>query len=170
MDKKFILRVEKTIQSIKSKLLQNEKIRKLLFYESDALVGDVVVPSVQMVKDNIFTQPVVNITTEPPFNKKIFIAISLSASGFRAVNEADHAIKIAVMCHSSDWIYDGGKVRALHLVQEVINDLDGVKFACAEVVEYEQLLQTVVNEDITGYSLVFSVADGLGEPEVNKEE
>lgn len=165
MDNKFILRVEKVIQSIKAKLLLNEEIRKLLFYESDEIVEDVEIPTIQLVEGNIFTQPVVNVTTEPPFNKKIFIAISLSASGFKTYNEVDHAIKIAVMCHSSDWIYGAGKVRVLHLVQEVINELDSKKFACAEVLEYEQLMQTVINEDITGYSIIFSVADGVGEPE-----
>ena len=164
MDTKFILRVEKTIQEIKAKILMNEEVRKLLFYESDALVDGVEIPSVQMVEGNVFTQPVVNVTTEPPFNKKIFIAISLSASGFRAVNEVDHAIKVAIMCHSSDWIYGENKVRVLHLAQEVINAIDGRKFACAERIDYEQLLQTVVNEDITGYSIIFSVADGVGEP------
>lgn len=163
MDKKFILRVEKTIQEIKRRLLLNEEIRKLLYYESEALVDGVAVPSIQLVENNIFTQPVVNVTTEPPFDKKIFIAISLSASGFKNINEVDHAIKIAVMCHSSNWVYGNGRVRVLHLIQEVINELDSEKFACAEILEYEQLLQTVVNEDITGYSIIFSVADGVGE-------
>ena len=37
MDKKFLLRLEGTISSIKKTLLLNEDIRKLLFYDSKTI-------------------------------------------------------------------------------------------------------------------------------------
>lgn len=165
MDKKFLLRLEKTIKEIRNKLLLNESLRKLLYYESDELTEDAEVPSIQLVKDNIFLQPVVKIDVNPPFNKKMFIAITCPASGFNGYNEADHAIKVSVMAHDTAWVYGDGCIRVLHMMQEIINDLDHVKFACATKLIYEQALQTTIDETTGGYSIMFSVTDGVGEKE-----
>ena len=76
MDRYFILRLEKTLKNIKRKLLTNEKIRTLLYYDSDYInenQNNLTVPGIQLVKDNIFLQPVVSNDIDPPFNKKNFI-------------------------------------------------------------------------------------------------
>lgn len=170
MDKAFVLRVEKTIKDIKKKLLMNEKLRKLLYYESEDLTSDCEVPTIQLVKDNIFTQPIVEIDVEPPFNKRMFISITLAASGFASANEVDHAIKVSVMAHNKNWTYDDGKIRVLHMMQEVINELDGAKFACAAKLSYEQALQTTIDSSTNGYAIMFGVTDGTGEKEDDRYE
>ena len=163
MDKYFILRIEQSLKLIKRKLLLNDNIRKLLYYDSDQLTGTEDIPSIQLVKDNIFLQPVVSNDIDPPFNKKNYIAITLTASGFTAQGDlaADHAIKISIMVHKTNWIYNEDCIRVLHLMQEVINELDGAKLACSNTLEYEQALQTVIDESMTGYSVIFGVAEGL---------
>ena len=167
MDKYFVLRLESSLKAIKRKLLLNEKIRTLLYYDSDYMqenkdtLSD---PGIQLVKDNIFLQPVVSNDIDPPFNKKNYIAITAAASGFTQQSElaADHAIKISVMVHKTNWVYDEDSIRVLHLIQEIINDLDGYKTACSNSLVYEQMLQTVIDESMTGYSVMFSIVDGLG--------
>lgn len=168
MDKYFILRLESSLKAIKRKLLLNEKIRILLYYDSDYMAeneSELVVPSIQLVKDSIFLQPVVSNDIDPPFNKKNYIAITTTASGFAGGTSlmADHAIKISVMVHKTNWIYGEDKIRLLHLMQEIINEVDGLKAECSNTFEYEQALQTVIDESMTGYSIIFSIVDGLGD-------
>lgn len=172
MDKYFILRLESSLKAIKRKLLLNEKIRTLLYYDSDYMAeneGELVVPSIQLVKDSIFLQPVVSNDIDPPFNKKNYIAITATTSGFigGATLMADHAIKISVMVHKTNWVYYEDNIRLLHLMQEIINEVDGLKTACSNALEYEQAIQTVIDENMTGYSIIFSIIDGLGEKESN---
>ena len=174
MDRYFILRLEKTLKNIKRKLLTNEKIRTLLYYDSDYInenQNNLTVPGIQLVKDNIFLQPVVSNDIDPPFNKKNYIAITATTSGFTgsSVLMAEHAIKVSIMTHKTNWIYGDNNIRILHLIQEVINELDGYKFACSNALEYEQALQTVIDESMTGYSVIFSIVDGLGVSEHEKE-
>lgn len=173
MDKYFILRLESSLKAIKRKLLLNEKIRTLLYYDSEDILeplGETQDPGIQLVKDNIFLQPVVSNDIDPPFNKKNFIAITAAGSGFtqQSVLSAEHAIKISVMVHKTNWIYGDNNIRILHLVQEIINTLDGCRFSCSNDLVYEQLLQTVIDESMTGYSVIFSIVDGLGTTEVDK--
>ncbi len=168
MDKYFILRLESSLKAIKRKLLLNEKIRTLLYYDSDFMAeneGNLEVPSIQLVKDNIFLQPVVSNDIDPPFNKKNYIAITTSNSGFMGGTAlmADHSIKISVMVHKTNWIYGKDNIRLLHLWQEIINEIDGFKASCSNAFEYEQALQTVIDESMTGYSIIFSIVDGLGD-------
>lgn len=174
MDKYFVLRAEKSLKMIKRKLLLNDKIRKLLYYDSSALIDgeNIDIPSPQLVKDNIFLQPVVSNDIDPPFNKKNYIAITLAASGFagQADLAAEHAIKIAVMVHKTNWIFgEDNNIRVLHLFQEIVNELDGLRLACSNTLMYEQALQTVIDESMTGYSIMFGIVDGLGVPENERE-
>lgn len=163
MDNKFLLRMEKTLKDIKSRLLVNDTIRTLLYYESDEITDNVAVPSIQIVKDHIYLQPIVDTDVTEPFNKKNYIAITLSVGNAESPNTITYAIKISVMCHETCWTYGDNHIRALRIMQEVINDIDGVKFACATKLNFEQLLQTITKKEITGYTLLFSVGDGTGE-------
>lgn len=168
MDKNFILRLESSLKAIKRKLLANEKIRTLLYYDSEYIdenQTNLEIPSIQLVKDNIFLQPVVSNDIDPPFNKKNYIAISTSALGFVGGSTlmADYAVKVIIMIHKTNWIYGDNNIRVLHLMQEVINEIDGYKADCSNAFEYEQAIQTVIDESITGYSIIFSIVDGLGE-------
>lgn len=168
MDKHFLLRVEKTLKEIKRVLLLNKKIRTLLVHDSKAWEeGEPEIPTIQLAKDNIFLQPIIDSDIEPPFNKKVYISITLTASGFSNQLDivADHAIKVSIMVHKTNWLYSNENIRALHIMQEVINELHGLRLACSNALEYEQTLQTIVDETMTGYSVLFGVIDGLGSTE-----
>lgn len=173
MDKTFLLRLESTLSKIKKTLLLNEDLRKLLFYDSATIAQekeenaisfkDLEVPAIELVRDNIFLQPVVEVDIQPPFNKKVFIAITSPSMGFESDDSVEYAIKISIQMDKTNWVYDDNKIRVYRMAQLIINDLDGVKCDCATELTFEQMLETITDKTVTGKSLLFSVVDGVGE-------
>jgi hypothetical protein len=115
------------------------------------------------VRDNIFLQPVVEVDIQPPFNKKVFIAITSPSMGFESDDSVEYAIKISIQMDKTNWVYDDNKIRVYRMAQLIINDLDGVKCDCATELTFEQMLETITDKTVTGKSLLFSVVDGVGE-------
>ena len=173
MDKKFLLRLESTISSIKKTLLLNEDIRKLLFYDSKTIATkkseenipfeELDVPAIELVRDNIFLQPIVEIDNQPPFNKKVFIAITSPSMGFESEDSVEYAIKVSIQMDKTNWVFDDNKIRVYRLAQLVLNELDCKKYDCDTEVQFEQMLETITDKTVTGKSLLFSVVDGVGE-------
>lgn len=163
MDRSCFLRLEDTIFNIKKDLLLNSKIRKLLFYESSDIDNldtkeDV---SVELVKDNIFIQPVLEIDNEPPFNKKVFISITNPTTVMGAPTN-DNSIKITIMMDKSMWII-GNKTRIYSLMQEIYNTIEGKKYACSDNLELVEIIDTIIDKTVYGKSMMFGVFDGSGE-------
>mgnify|MGYP007037169879 CR=1 FL=1 len=73
MDKKCLLRLNDTFKSIKTKILLNENIRNLLYY--DVLSEENEEVPVRVAAEHVFIQPVIDV--EEPFNKKNYITIML---------------------------------------------------------------------------------------------
>lgn len=173
MDKEFLIRLENTLSKTKKTLLLNEEIRKLLFYDSSTIqlqkqenntsFEDLSTPPIELVRGNIFLQPIVEVDNDPPFNKKVFISITSPSMGFVDVNSVEYAIKVSIQVDKTNWVYDDSKIRVYRIAQEVINVLDGMKYDCATELSFEQMLETVTDKTVTGKSLLFSLVDGVGE-------
>lgn len=173
MDKQFLIRLENTLRKIKRDLLLDEEIRKLLFYDSKEMerlqseenipFDSLDVPAIELVKGNIFLQPIVEVDNQPPFNKKVFISITSPSMGFAKDDSIEYAIKLSIQMDKTNWVYDGDKIRVYRLAQLVINKLDGVKYECATELAFKQMLETVTDKTTTGKSLLFSIVDGVGE-------
>lgn len=167
MDKEFLYRLESTLKNIRNTLLLNETIRTLLYYESDELNKEVEVPAMELVANNIVLRPIVEIDNDELANKKVFISITMPVMSFTTYDEADYAFKISVMADKSVWTYtdkDGNtNIRLYRLCQEIINELEGKKYDVAGVLEFQQMLETILDKTIAGKSLLFAASEGVGE-------
>ncbi len=159
MDKKFLLRVSDSFKKIKTQLLLNKEIRKLLYY--DIIDDDTVEPDIKQVKDNIFLQPVVNVDTVEPFNKKNYITITIP-SGEKNKNKMVYVLRIIVMCDKSSWIVKDN-IRPILLSQEIINELNGFKTDFSNEIKFSEIVETVTNKDMIGYSILFEAIDGISD-------
>jgi hypothetical protein len=98
MDKKFLIRLNDTFKSIKTKLLLNEDIRKLLYY--DNVDESTPVPPIQLAAEHVFIQPVINVETTEPFNKRNYITIT-GPDGDKSGNKINYVVRLIVMCDKS---------------------------------------------------------------------
>lgn len=158
MDKQFLIRVNNSFKQIKTQLLLNEKIRSYLYWDD---VENNPTPSIEAVKDYVYTQPVVDVETVEPFDKKNYITITLP-QGEKDDNRVDYIIRIIVMSDKNNWNV-GDDIRPLILSQEIINTLDGYKTYFSGFLSFDSLVETITTKDVMGYSLLFLVSDGVSD-------
>lgn len=158
MDKEFLIRLNNSYKQIRTRLLLNEKIRLLLYY--DEFDDTTTVPSKELVKEHIFLQPVIDTDVVEPFNKKNYISITVPNTDI-SKNKVDYTVRIIVMSEKTDWEINGD-IRPLVIAQEVINELEGLKLEVSNKLSFYSMVETVTNKDVSGYSLLFTTSDGLG--------
>jgi hypothetical protein len=158
MDKQFLIRVNNSFKQIKTQLLLNETIRSYLYWD-DVVSNEV--PPIEIVKDHIFIQPVVDVETSEPFNKKNYITITVP-EGEKSENCMDYVVRIVVMSDKSSWTINDD-VRPLIISQEIINILDGYKTYFSGSLSFSSLVETVTTKDVVGYSLLFTTSDGISD-------
>ena len=66
------------------------------------------------------------------------------------------------MCDKSTWMVDNN-IRPLLIAQEIINTIDGVKFQLSGALQLDGIVETVTSADVTGYSILFDVVDGVSD-------
>lgn len=159
MDKKFLLRVESSLKKIKTKLLLNENLRKLLYYET--IDNNTIAPVIEQVKDHIYLQPVITVETTEPFNKKNYITITIP-EGDKSGNKMGYVVRVIVMCEKTSWNINGD-IRPLLMAQEIVNTLDGFKTDMSNALDFTSIVETVTSKDVVGYSILFDVTDGISD-------
>lgn len=161
MDKEFLIRLESTMRSIKQKLLLDDDIRKMLFYEKIVDLENMKAPSIASCSDHVFLQPIIDTDVTAPFDKLNYITITVPESAIS--NKAHYVVRVMIMCDKRCWTYDDNRIRPIRLAQAIINAIDGEKFQCASPLSLSKILETVTNKTMYGYSIVFGLADGLGD-------
>lgn len=126
---KDIIRIEKVVPEIRNRLLQNEKIRNLLVYDTPDALAREEIPTIETVKNYISLYPVVEqgiITTD----RNCAIAIDLTAVDVD-FEEGDNAILgtvvVSVLCTDQCLPLDKDKLRHWELARLIINELDDAK-------------------------------------------
>lgn len=159
MDKNFLLRVSDSFKQIRTQLLLNEKIRNYLYW--DVIDENTVTPSIEMVKDYIYIQPIITVETTEPFNKKNYITITVP-EGNKDNNKMQYVVRIIIMSEKSCWEVNDD-IRPLIIAQEVVNVLDGFKTYFSNALVFKDIVETVTNKDVCGYSVLFSTVDGISD-------
>lgn len=158
MDKTFLHRVNSSLKTIKTQILLNENIRKMLYYDD---VVNNLVPTIEIMKDYVFLQPVINVDTIEPFNKKNYITITIP-EGNKQSNKMHYTVRIIVMCDKTSWQLSTD-IRPLLISQEIINILDGYKLDMSNQLSFSSIVETVTSKDVYGYSLLFNITDGISD-------
>ena len=126
---KDIARIVKVIPEIRNRLLQDERIRSLLVYDSsDALIREEI-PTIETAKGYISLYPVIEqgiITTD----RNCAIALDLTAVD-TDFEEGDNAILgtivVSVLCTDKVLLLDKDKFRHWEIARLITNDLDDMK-------------------------------------------
>lgn len=159
MDKEFLLRLDTNMQKIKTNLLISENVRNLLFNDSETNF----IPSIEQMEEYIFTQPIIDVGSEPPYNKKNYITITMpNARQDYDELSINYTMRIMVMCDKQTWMYEG-KQRPLLLGQEIVNILNHLMIDSSHSLVFQNFCETVTNKDVAGYSFLFSLRDGTAD-------
>jgi hypothetical protein len=98
MDKKFLLRVNDSLKQIKTQILLNEEVRKMLCY--DVIDKNTSAPAIEQAAEHIFLQPIIDVDASEPFNKKNYITLTVP-TGKLEDNKMEYVIRVVVMSEKS---------------------------------------------------------------------
>lgn len=153
--------IEKSIYEIKAMIQADGDIRKLIYHDVDnALSGADVLQSA--VEDYIVVSPVFDMTQEP-FNKNTIISVAL----VRGMKQEDEQIigttvRINILTQSTLWKLVDNKIRPTSIASRIIDSIDGKKTSSSHKLSFNKIELIVLNENISGYSLLFFLTEGGG--------
>lgn len=159
MDKEFLKRVNDSLKQIKTKLLLDADIRKMLYY--DMIDDATIAPVIDQVKDHIYLQPIIKVETTEPFNKKNYITLTIP-EGDLIGNKMEYVVRVVIMCDKSTWALNGD-IRPILMAQKVANILDGFKTEFSNSLQFSNIVETVTSKDVVGYSMLFNTSDGISD-------
>lgn len=146
-------------KKIRNKLVTNERIRNILFYNTeDALSKES--PSEKEILDGnyVLTKPMESLSQNNIENlQSTFISISVPVITFDETSSAG-MIKISIACAKDVWDIKEGS-RLLILAEEIINMINYQQFGFAGKMELEDINLIDYNANFTGYEIGFIIVD-----------
>lgn len=153
-------RIESTINGIKTVLLNDEQIRKLLFNDSNNAL-ELPSPTKQEVENYITNYPVFEFENKKDYAQNSMINIFLTnATPDDEYNACDGIIQISVVTNVDKWSLTDGGIRPIKLANRIIKLLDNKKFSISNPIKFDTMDNLILSKQLVGYALLFSLTDG----------
>jgi hypothetical protein len=156
---KDLTKILKILPEFKTALLADEKLRKMLAYEStDALSKDA--PTIASVSDFIILRPLAESGIRN-FGKHTYIIIDIDLIDLDTSddNAITASIDIAVISQFDTWVLDEDKVRVLEICNRVVNAIDSKKFTMSGEADVWEIRRVTIDKQSTSYVCRVLVSD-----------
>lgn len=166
--KKSLTLIETVIYEIKDALLDDDKIRQLLYYDtSDALDREVPTKNSLLVdtegKDlNYITFIPVLEKGIDIFERNTYILVNLSEVDLDTKDDGNnyYTLNVTGITTKETYMLDNSKIRLLQLGNRIIEILDNKKFSVSSKLETIQLQQIIFDNETYGYVVKILCSNG----------
>lgn len=160
-NKSSFLSVQNDLNRIVNKMLKNEKLKKLLFYEIPDCLKQPYLTQEQtlgLVNKNIRIVPKV------PVDKEALNYIIITMDNF-ITNDTnpqfrDCFIDFDVMCHIDQWNLGNYQLRPFLIMGEIDGMFNNSKLTGIGTLQFEYCKQMIINNKISGYTMRFAAIHG----------
>lgn len=158
------LSVEKDLDIIISKICQNQRLLKLLYYNvpnalaqpalSDDQLGEV-------IKNNIKLVPKTYVEDE--YRNYLIIKFDNFLPGLNP-EFRNNTIEFDILCNYENWQLDGYALRPIKIMAEIDSMFNGARLTGAGLTEFGGATDIIATDQMAGYCIFFNVIHG-GEDE-----
>lgn len=158
------LSVEKDLDIIVSKICQNQRLLKLLYYNvpnalaqpalSDDQLGEV-------IKNNIKLVPKTYVEDE--YRNYLIIKFDNFLTGLNP-EFRNNTIEFDILCNYENWQLDGYALRPIKIMAEIDSMFNGARLTGAGLTEFGGATDIIATDQMAGYCIFFNVIHG-GEDE-----
>lgn len=158
------LSVEKDLDIIISKICQNQRLLKLLYYNvpnalaqpalSDDQLGEV-------IKNNIKLVPKTYVEDE--YHNYLIIKFDNFLTGLNP-EFRNNTIEFDILCNYENWQLDGYALRPIKIMAEIDSMFNGARLTGAGLTEFGGATDIIATDQMAGYCIFFNVIHG-GEDE-----
>jgi len=153
--------IQKAIYEIQTLILTEPDIRKLLFIDSQNALNEEA-PTISQAQEHILLAPVFDIT-EPPYDKNTIMTIVLQKGVYNDDSVLLNGIlKINIVTRTELWRLNNTKIRPLEICNLVVKRLNNQKVSTSHKLFFNQVDIAILNEDVSGYSIIFHLEEGSG--------
>ena len=155
-------RFESTMGAMRTKLLKDEMLRKLLYHDSNNAL-QMLPPTEQEVQDYITLKPIFDFENKKNYDKNSSINIYMTSVDPQLDNvTADAIIQVNVVCNIDIWDLVNNKIRPVQIANRIITLLNNQKFTASNSLVFNSLDNLIVSKHMVGYALLFELTDGSG--------
>ena len=159
--KSSFLSIEKDTDLIISKLMKNERLKRLLHYTTRDCIS-----KPNLSEEESLAMFGKEIRTIPRFaldgNVTNYIVISFDHFSPNATNPhfRDNIIEFDIICHFDQWQLDNGQLRPYRIAAEIDSMFDNTHLTGIGTLEFLSAKQTVVNDEFAGITLLYTAIHG----------
>lgn len=158
-------KLETTLTAIKNKLLADEKIRKLLFHDSNNALH-MLAPQPQEVEQYITLRPIFDFENKENYTQNSMINIyTTQVTPGDEIKQIESLVQINVVCNGDKWELVDSKIRPIQLCDKIVQLVNNCKFTVSNKLVFNTMTDLIINKKIYGYALLFEAIDGSGEIE-----
>lgn len=158
-------RIATTMAEIKVTLLNDEKIRKLVFNDSNAALS-LDTPTIEQASKYITLYPIFDFENKSDYSQNSMINIVFADGEVGDDNDSVilvGTLRVNVVVNVDKWELLNNKIRPIELANRIIQLLDNKKFSISNPLQFASLQELIINKQMTGYALLFDIADGSGD-------
>jgi hypothetical protein len=155
----LISNLNKTLFAIRSKLINNNDLTKLLFYSVANPLEQNDLTTEQ--KNSIITlNPIVEYNTDPNNTINNFISIGVPMIGYGDNMEGVLIrIDVAIVCHVDYWELNNNRLRLMSVAELVFDELNEQKFSLSGKLVIDAFKPEIFQDNLVGYRLTGFVVD-----------
>ena len=151
------------VNELKNAILDSENARKLLFYDDpDALTR--IVPSVEQVKDYIFTAPILESGIKD-FERNTYVIIDVAQMDldFEEVGQKEviYNVAITAITDLKHWELQEKKLRLFELCDAIIKSVDNQQMSMTEKVYIFKAERVIIDSQLYGYVMKITISDNV---------
>lgn len=158
------LSVEKDLDIIISKICQNQRLLKLLYYNVPNALAQPALSDDQLeevIKNNIKLVPKTYVEDE--YHNYLIIKFDNFLTGLNP-EFRNNTIEFDILCNYENWQLDGYALRPIKIMAEIDSMFNGARLTGAGLTEFGGATDIVATDQMAGYCIFFNVIHG-GEDE-----
>ena len=157
-------RFEKMLPQIRRIILEDEIVRRLLYHDSNnAFYMDT--PTIDDVKDYITLRPIYSLDGHGKYEQNGMINVYWAKLPRNDYDEVviTGILRVGVIFNVDKWELVGDKIRPIQVCDRITTRLDGITLETSNPMKFHSMEETIINKQLVGYTLLFSVTDGSSE-------
>lgn len=152
--------LQNTLVEIKSTLLNDEAVRKLIYNDSNNCLN-MDTPTKDVVTKYITLYPIYQFENKQCYEQQGMINIYIADNNIDD-DYATHSgvIQINIVFNIDKWDLVGNKIRPIELSNRVVQLVHNKKFSISNQLKYISMQPLILSKQLIGYALLFNYTDG----------
>ena len=159
--KSSFLSIEKDTDLIVSKMMKNERLKRLLHYTtSDAITQSNLTEEETVALFNQEIRVIPRLALDGNVLNYVIINFDNFTPNIKNPHFRDNVIEFDIICHFDQWRLDNGQLRPYRIAAEIDSMFDNTHLSGIGTLQFIGASQMIINDEFAGITLLYSAIHG----------